>query len=617
MAFSGCSAFTIHNGHFTNIQGSQHIHIQGDVIHESAQEEEVTNWNDYRRLRTGDIRILRQIGINDTLDSPSFCWNTESWKGKVVARRTFSVARVFGDNEGEFLHVGYSGRGAFEAFQEDMEQFSIVKNASVAQLFGYNNRRSLPALIFYEALVPLLLIRDHSDTGSREDSLIFNLYCALQLHVTQLIDDIDITFRSGDIWIDPRTGTFHKGPSFKDFSDAMRTLPSESELPSGSNVVHQPLSIQAFSDNNTVLDYMSRVFPVEVLFDIILRFGTWRGGGVDLHEVFKRLVGFVHGSESKVRNHITRPQRRFTNVPSYLRIEGSYYPSFDHRVTTPMTVLENGLFRFQFSRLPLSNDGHVSIIYTLNVGTWWLSQIHLPFSNYDRHRDSEWSNYYVPYSFELDFFPDEEAIHLDKEANRSTNESDTVYLFIRPVPPLSDGESAWQSWIAGPKYYWSFDRTGEIVMSERGQVLLGLPSFGAHLSLNERLWCQDDYDDIKHILKVKGMDHKLTAWAQSLGFPVEFVGRDVWFWDSNSTDLEWIDTTWYGVDDRSDSDSPTGTSESGCFQDESEDDFHSSDTEDVDDEVVLYPRFGTKLALAASHIKPTTAFLTRRNWDYI
>ncbi|ESK82017.1 hypothetical protein Moror_8409, partial [Moniliophthora roreri MCA 2997] len=115
MALHGCSEFTISGGQFTNVQGNLVQYMQ-------QAEKELTRWDDYRHIRTGDVYVTSVIGESEVTEY------NETRQGKVTVRvirhqkvmahRKINIARIFtGDRFGdvEFLHVQYSGEDAYKA----------------------------------------------------------------------------------------------------------------------------------------------------------------------------------------------------------------------------------------------------------------------------------------------------------------------------------------------------------------------------------------------------------------------------------------------------------------------------------------------------------------------
>uniref|UniRef100_A0A0W0FTG3 Protein kinase domain-containing protein n=1 Tax=Moniliophthora roreri TaxID=221103 RepID=A0A0W0FTG3_MONRR len=204
MAFlQGSSSLAINGGQFNNVQGSQYIaHFHGNLLQSMHREEkESTIWDDYTRVRTGDVYVMKVVG--DTEEGRD---DDTNWRG-------------------EFLRVRYSGRDAFEAFKRDFEQFSMIKctglilfrielniitnahcrHPNVTQLFGYNdNQRGLLALIFYDALIPLMnVFLQHMLSPT-----LFT-YFQHQLGARQIAKG---EINMGELWIDPKTGGLYKGP---------------------------------------------------------------------------------------------------------------------------------------------------------------------------------------------------------------------------------------------------------------------------------------------------------------------------------------------------------------------------------------------------------------------
>uniref|UniRef100_A0A0W0FFW3 Uncharacterized protein n=1 Tax=Moniliophthora roreri TaxID=221103 RepID=A0A0W0FFW3_MONRR len=137
MALHGCSEFTISGGQFTNVQGNLVQYMQ-------QAEKELTRWDDYRHIRTGDVYVTSVIGESEVTEY------NETRQGKT--------------------------------FKHDFDKFSHIKGPYVAQLFGYNNNQNgLPALIFYNALIPL----SHVILKNNRLSPVLNVYFCHQLGLWQ------------------------------------------------------------------------------------------------------------------------------------------------------------------------------------------------------------------------------------------------------------------------------------------------------------------------------------------------------------------------------------------------------------------------------------------------
>ncbi|KAK7056246.1 mitogen-activated protein kinase kinase kinase [Paramarasmius palmivorus] len=465
--------------------------------------------DDYRQVRTGDIRICEEIGTSDV--------------SGMFACRTFSLARVLGVEEGEFLHVGYSGQDAFKAFQIDVDEFTAVKyvmflesgfsnvtqiiagrRANIAQLFGYNNRRGLPALIFYDAPIPLTRILYE---GNHLRSIILGIYCDFQGTVVHLCGNSDFRFSKENIWIDPRNGAFRIEANLELL---LNTQPHDS-----SNLL-LPLPLQAFSDVDIIVDYMTRIFsigfllavyprstlymsrssrdiPTQWVFSVSPVRNTGLGNkSVDFTETLSRACSI---SKRRSRGEPTQPMRFAKMPPSYGQVEGLCLPATDW-----------------------SGCG-LSIKYTLDFSRWWLAQAHYVFDHLRIHED-QWEDYGVPELLDLQLEPTATDTDLGQEDINILAADSIVYLFVRPVPPLSDNVTVWSSWASRPISHWSFDPTGQERMMEHTRISFGLPTFTANIVLHHRAWPKRAYVDLERIHVVKGFDPKTTALAQSLEYPI-------------------------------------------------------------------------------------------------
>ncbi|KAK7033911.1 hypothetical protein VNI00_012535 [Paramarasmius palmivorus] len=276
----GSSNFTINGGQFTVVHGSQHV-----TVHKSAsrvvepvygQEMRPTRWDDYRLIRTGSVYVTKAIG-ETTVKKPETVSDREefgAWSDVDACRHISHVCRVPGeDRETEFLHVSYEGADAFKAFILDFDRFSSVKKPHVAQLFGYNdNERGMPALLFYDALIPLghILVM-----GDRLSPILYP-YFANQLYKMKRVTSIG-TPALGVLWVDPGTGALREGPyvEIPSFSNWIMDSFGEKML---SNNHFPPLSIQTYSNNDVVFDYLKKILtPRTILRGLCWSFHrTWQ-----------------------------------------------------------------------------------------------------------------------------------------------------------------------------------------------------------------------------------------------------------------------------------------------------------------------------------------------------
>ncbi|KAK7051044.1 hypothetical protein VNI00_005156 [Paramarasmius palmivorus] len=549
MSFEGCSNLAIHNSQFTNIQGSQHIHIQGTLIRYVQTQEEVTIWRDYKRIRTGDVYLTEARGTCDVVHEPFSDTGRE-----VVAQRIFSVARILrGNKEEEFLHIGYTGRAAFETFKEDMDYFTVVKNVNVAQLFGYSDRHDLPAMIFYEALIPLARIARNMHTKDplillldeftelhglmlEFSSLIFRVYCWVQLKVAQLLPDPDGPgLETATIWIDPSSGAFRTGPRF-----GVQTSPVLVSynwyLPAPNpNHLLQALPIRECGDINAVTNYVSRMFSIEDLLDNFISMSSRYSEYTETLSRLSALPGFLTGCRTILYEDDFAFSMEFTREPSYVNITGycGYRERRSGKYCQSVATLGND------ATLLLSFPGFVSLI---------LEPVK------------------TPNGHEGDYAEDAADI--------------PVYLCVRSLPQLSDDEAIWKAWGQSGIYYWSSDPTGQDKMSESKRISYNLPRFSVRIELERRFGRSGIWEDIERIHRVKGFDPKTTALAQSLGYPIiQTVRTSLDDTDPNDTDI----LEYYGVNVCEDEvcSSVSSISNGTHVLDKNEDD---------DEDIILYPR---------------------------
>ncbi|EEC00008.1 hypothetical protein MPER_00156, partial [Moniliophthora perniciosa FA553] len=152
----------------------------------------------------------------------------------------------------------------------------------------------------------------------------------------------------------------------------------------------------------------------------------------------------------------------------------------------------------------------------------WLAQAHSIFGQLGI-REEEWDEYSITTHFDLYICPIEAHTYQEENIDIASNKP-TLYLFVRPIPRLSDNETTWKSW-AESAYFWSFDPFGREEMSESMSVSLGLPSCNIQMKLRSKSWDRCAYKLMERLQRFKGFDPTTTDYARSLGYPImEIVG---------------------------------------------------------------------------------------------
>ncbi|ESK90994.1 hypothetical protein Moror_16392 [Moniliophthora roreri MCA 2997] len=560
--FQGSSNFTIHGGQFTNTQTSQYItHIHGNLVQVVSQrEKEPTIWDDYRRVRAGDIYVLRQIGETKVGRE-----NIEGWR-KVVARRTINLARIE-DREKEFLHVTYEGPDAYEAFRLDFEEFSSVRKSNVVQLFGYNNRRNLPALIFHDELIPLSRII----LVNNQPSPVLWTYFEYQFRIMQMANDY---LNVGELWIDARTGMLRKGPYLQPLPHGyLNWLIGGFWSISNIEGHFTPVSLQAFNKSSTVLEYLASKLPTH---DIIRGIsGSRLGIGEQL--IDEQIISILSSLPGTIYNrHCKEMTARWTDVRKRWRYGLWQVFQFPYAVGGSGVEMEYSLVRFTVMPTDIREMQVGEFQYALypddvyGVFTQsWLAQAHSIFGQLGIHKD-DWEEYSLCRSFKL-------VLQRTEGKTDTTALTFPVYLFIRPIPRPSDSETLWRSWMEGNKYFWSFDDLGNEEISAETRVSLGLPSFTSSILLNHLYWNHSAYEAMEWLHRHHGFNPRTTGLVRSLDYPVFETVRD----DQRFHDLDDSEVLLSSHVTELDVDGP--------------DEYTSSEGSESDEETILYPR--TRLAV--------------------
>ncbi|KAI3621210.1 hypothetical protein WG66_014494 [Moniliophthora roreri] len=381
-------------------------------------------------------------------------------------------------------------------------------------LFGYSDSQyGLPALIFYDALIPLsrVLLLNWSNKPNRANRWV-ELYFRLQAMVAGIRGDL----HSGPIdpnklWIEPRSGALRRGPYVQSNADRLNRLFGIPSIP------HlDPLSIQTYSDVNTVIDYLARILPIDMIFEEVGTRVKSRCWGVTAFGPWPYIVGSLRKRNQQL---IIARWMGLTQIPQYVCVK-----AHDARFGRCGVFMEDGSVRFQFAR---RTDFGSSLWLTyklfhgteqLDIESAWLAQAHSIFSQLGVHED-EWKKYSIVDGFRLNL-----STYRKRNVGIASNESDP-YLFVRPIPRPSDDETTWRSWTEST-YFWSLDPSGEEEMLESTRVSLGLPSFRPEINLWYKHWNFETYKVIEKYQRFKGFDPKTTDYARSLGYPLIQVVRD-------------------------------------------------------------------------------------------
>uniref|UniRef100_A0A0W0F234 Uncharacterized protein n=1 Tax=Moniliophthora roreri TaxID=221103 RepID=A0A0W0F234_MONRR len=545
--FQGPSNFTIPNGNFTIVQGSQHINHFGGVAVQQAAEKEPTLWDEYKRLRACDVHLTRLVdGTGNARRDAEACQG-------VVARRTISIARISSEKDKEFLHVQYRGRYAYEEFEWDFKQFSGIKHPYIAQLFGYNdNRHGFPALIFYDALIPLERI---IYTRGRL-SLILYAYFSFQLAMQQTLTDGHDHVSMNELWVEPRSGALIRGPPIEIPSHVIRHIIPIRPDSASSRYLH-PLCIQTYNNTQIVLQHLTEMLSART----VLR-GIGRGGGVIVPVLTDEAAISLLRSPCAIYNlydrrrviaRCARPKRQ-----AYRLFEVFGFPD---AIKETRTVMADGSI--------CNYSARQSIPSYLNT-----TRLHRGFGGGPGYSGGfvQMSGKIISYSIISSSISIAESDQRDL-ATLHGPPHQYIYSFVRfhNLPMIM--KPGYPGKMAG-KYYWSSSDTGmeNQEISEAKLVSLRLPSFMSEIGALYHQWNRVVYKTVQEIHSILGFDPATTDLTRSLGFPIFDVIRD--------------------KDQFEDCGKDSMTTTSDSYNDTGEVEPSMSDSEDIDsdEEIVLYPR---------------------------
>ncbi|KAI3619732.1 hypothetical protein WG66_002613 [Moniliophthora roreri] len=503
--FPGSSNVTIKDGNFTAFARDQY-HVEGTLVQTmqylGRQERERTIWDEYTRVPTGKVYIKRSILATDVRRYDDFDW----WN--MNALRSINIASIHGeDTESEFVYICYSGRDALEAFRRDFEQFS---------------RSSLPALIFYDALVPVAHIWERNDL-----SPLIYVYLSHQLLAVPIANrELDF----GEVWVNPRTGALCIGP-YVEYSSG-ELFVDYTDKDQVSTILELPfLSLQTYNDSNAIFDLLVRTFdPILILYaicDSYNRITEWVAD--DSEDLVSMLSSLLDGVYSRIRREIIArwPKRNkqhyrlwgVEGVPKQVKEDASELSNGSVRLAVKLSDiqhLQNQDFHVYYKPRPQKERKMYSYA--------WPMQAHSVLGEHGSQE--EWEGYSLLRGFSIYFQCRNEQL-----SQRSSKFSaDKVYLFIRAVPCSSTCRSIWNAWLQKPKYFWSFDPTGNEEISEAGRRSLGLPSFTTRFQIKHLFWSHIAYTAIRQLHISEGFDPATRDLARSLNFPLlETIGDETRF----------------------------------------------------------------------------------------
>ncbi|ESK86875.1 hypothetical protein Moror_3426 [Moniliophthora roreri MCA 2997] len=516
--FPSSSNVIIEDGSFTAVGRDQYQynnHVEGTLVQTvqylGRRERERTIWDEYTRVPMGKVYIKRSISVTDVRRQNTFpdhqCW------GRVDALRLINIASIHGeDRDSEFVYICYDGQDAFEAFRRDFEQFSQIRNEHTAQLFGYNDGQfSLPALIFYDALVPVAHIWERNDFSPL-------IYIYLD-HLLAVVPIVNRNLDFGELWVNPRTGALCVGP-YVDYSSRRLCVDhtDEDQVSTGNHKLPF-LPLQTYSNFDIIFNLLVQTFSrTEMLYEICDSSSYVVEWVADEDLVFM-LSSLLGGVYSRIRREIIARWPKWMNewhyrlyrvegVPKWVEKDASrrYHGSMRLAIKlSDIQRLQNQDFRVYYHPYSKRKRPMCSRV--------WLIQAHSVLS--ERGSQEEAEGHSLLRGFSIYFQCRNEQLPTSSKLS-----ADKVYLFIRSVPHLSASRSVWNAWLQEPKYFWSFDPAGNEETSEADRCSLGLPSFTTRFRIAHLRWPRIAYTAIQQLHILKGFDPATRDLARSLDLPL-------------------------------------------------------------------------------------------------
>ncbi|KAF9254456.1 hypothetical protein L218DRAFT_992306 [Marasmius fiardii PR-910] len=209
MAFVGSFGFSIEGCAYNYVQGDQIINNTTHVVQHEKKEKERTIYDEFDYIKRGAIRRLRDID----LESGDERRRLVQWP---LVDMRICVAELHREKDQRFMVVSYSGPEAEKAWEQDLLEFSRVRDAKHMQLHGIN-RSDIPMLIFHDGvsffrIVGLFTQRAMTGLELVPIGHIWNQISKLgRCYLTTLVSRSNLNCVISNLWIDPKRGTFVRG----------------------------------------------------------------------------------------------------------------------------------------------------------------------------------------------------------------------------------------------------------------------------------------------------------------------------------------------------------------------------------------------------------------------
>ncbi|KAK7054474.1 hypothetical protein VNI00_003672 [Paramarasmius palmivorus] len=516
MSITGASDFSI-GGTMNCVQQDQiNQYIRAEVVHlhtvhETSQMDHHAEYDEFEYVKKGHMYILKTIHVEDFLRKEPI-QGQESWV--IGGRRCIHTIEIHGINRSRFTAVMYHGdmgrkvshkstkkrtKTEVQYHTQEWEQDFLLysqSNPDLVQLFGLNHS-SIPALIFYDELVPIANMYRESDfwTGLYLCHLVKHKQCD-----------------RWRLWVENRTGQIRIGP------DGPRPL----VIPHAISPMYVPSTVDMLRD--------------EVSFSFFATYGS-RLDNIVLQHVYRSrrpvfldsllFTGRAYPDDGRTlsnRSSIVLDELRFDTVYSDTGEPAAKLPSMFYvwnpevgGIAKEGMLVGANLIRFDLTGAETATGARfVHGVYgfggDLNecstIAYTWLSQSPRLFHALRTPRERE-SRYSIPPT----------TFVLEGTFELGLVCAEPVYLFIRSAI-TKPSDSAYD---IDP--FWSYDKLGQSRISEPEQQRIGLPKLALRWHTRDtavKLWAWPSYayDALRNWQISRGFDPKSADFARALGFPV-------------------------------------------------------------------------------------------------
>ncbi|KAI3604765.1 hypothetical protein WG66_008136 [Moniliophthora roreri] len=543
MSFKNSSGFSFKGKNsFNQVHGHQvNNTIKAGVVNLNAGQAVMkrTEYDQFREVIRGDMIKVKELGSRELSE-----WDWEWQNGELVglhkssAQKTIYTVKIV-DRQSKFTAMIYEGEDAQDLWEKDFGQFSRTHNP---QLFGIN-QSAIPALIFHHELIPCA----HFYTGS----FWMNVYIKYLATNMRCLDSM--------LWMNTNSGVLFRGPDGPGTRFRYLFVDEPIVVPSTIDMLKDDACFRFFSNlgshvNDSVLECASRIYESTFLDDLFPRMAEDHQS--DHPYWSSAMPWYLRDLWRNPPNHLP------INVIGELRFDTVYSPSLE-AVARPRearslwwwwkmhglvgeTELDGGLTRFELD--PVQGKG---VDLEAGYDLWrfreqWLSQSLQVFDALDVTEGKEKFFMVEPPYLTLRSTQHPRAFSTLRNAEHPVEETPLkpVYLFVHPLPTTL---SELVSWMERPRYFWSFDETGQSRLSEEECEWWGLPVLVPDTGVLDQVelysWPTNVYTALRDWQKARGFDPTTSDWAQSRGYPeLEIVGTEDLFVlveEALAEDLDW------------------------------------------------------------------------------